>query len=295
MQTETTSTTSRKARKTAQPRAEVLPTRRDIEFNLPADKIKSWNAHGSHVTHFMNTLSILFPVGERFFIKAVRNYRDQITDEDLAKAVTAFIGQEAMHGREHEDYNDAVFAAVEDAEQQERFVKWLLGNLQKYAPKSYQLSATIALEHFTAIMADGLLRSPEILADAEPAFANVWTWHALEETEHKAVAYDVWEKVMGKGPLAYAQRASGLLTASAILWSVVGYYHLRTLRKEGELTNLKGWKGFFNVTLGQVGYFRKMAKPWADYFRPNFHPWDHDNRQFLKLLEDFPASVQKAS
>ena len=133
------------------------------------------------------------------------------------------------------------------------------------------------------------------LADAEPAFANVWTWHALEETEHKAVAYDVWEQVMGKGPLAYANRAAGLLVATPVLWSVVGYYYLRTLRKEGELSNVRGWKSFFKVGFGELGYFRKMAKPWADYFRPSFHPWDHDNRQFLKLLEDFPASVQQAS
>ncbi|ORE85038.1 hypothetical protein ATO7_16180 [Oceanococcus atlanticus] len=295
MQTETTSPTPRKARKASQPRAEVLPTRRDIEFNLPAGKIKDWNGHGKHLSHFMNTLSILFPVGERFFIKAVRNYRDQITDPELAKAVTAFIGQEAMHGREHEDYNDAVFAAIEDSEQQERFVKWLLGTAQKITPDSFQLSATIALEHFTAIMADGLLREPRILEGSDPAFANVWTWHALEETEHKAVAYDVWEQVMGKGALAYANRAGGLLVATPILWSVVAYYYLRTLRKDGELTNARGWKNFFKVSFGELGYFRKMAKPWADYFRPSFHPWDHDNRQFLKLLEDFPASVQQAS
>lgn len=292
MQTATTTAPSRKA---AAPRAEVQPTRRDIEFKLPTDKIKDWNGHGKHLSHFMNTLSILFPVGERFFIKAVRNYRDEINDEKLKAAVTAFIGQEAMHGREHEEYNDAVFAAIEDSEQQERLVKLLLGAAQKYTPDSFQLSATIALEHFTAIMADGLLQEPRILADSEPAYANVWTWHALEETEHKAVAYDVWEHVMGKGPLAYANRAAGLLIATPVLWSVVSYYYLRTLRQEGELTDPRGWKSFFKVGFGELGYFRKMAKPWMDYFRPGFHPWDHDNRQFLKLLEDFPASVQQAS
>ncbi len=200
-----------------------------------------------------------------------------------------------MHGREHEEYNDALFAAIEGSEQQEVFTKHLLGFFQKYTPKSFQLSGTIALEHFTAIMADGLLKEPRILQDADPAFANVWMWHALEETEHKAVAYDVWETVRGKGPLAYIERSGGLLVATPILLAVVSYYYLRMLHAQGQLTRPRGWRSFLRTTVGEVGYVRKLVKPWADYFKFDFHPWDHDNRQYLKLLEDFPASIQQAS
>ncbi|MGJ8668313.1 MAG: metal-dependent hydrolase [Oceanococcus sp.] len=275
--------------------ADVLPTRRDISFDLPTEKILDWNGGEKHISLFMNTLSILFPVGERFFIKSMRDHRDQIDDAELKKAVTAFIGQEAMHGREHEDYNDAVFAATQGTEQQEEFVKALLGMFQKWTPKSLQLSGTIALEHFTAIMADGLLKEPRMLENADPAFANVWTWHALEETEHKSVAFDVWEKVYGKGARAYAERVTGQLIATPILLAVTSYYFLRMLKLEGELSNRKGWRSFFRLTYGEVGYARKLVKPWADYFKFNFHPWDHDNRQYLKLLEDFPESVTQAS
>jgi predicted metal-dependent hydrolase len=171
----------------------MQPTRRDIKFNLPAERIADWNRNSVHLSHFMNTMSIVFPVGERFFIQSVRNYRDQVTDPELQKAVTGFIGQEAMHGREHEDYNQALFARAPSAKKFEDHIARLLGWAQKKLPESAQLSATIALEHFTAIMADALLKNPEMLGDADPRFAALWRWHALEETEHKSVAFDVWE------------------------------------------------------------------------------------------------------
>lgn len=264
----------------------MLPTRRDIHFGLPAEKIATWNKGNPHLSHFMNTLSIFFPVGERFFIQSVRNYRDRITDPELQKAVTAFIGQEAMHGREHEDYNEALFAAVPPARGIERFVARFLAFLQRRLPKSEQLSATIALEHFTAIMADALLKEPRILENADPAFADLWNWHALEETEHKAVAYDVWVAVRGKGPGAYLQRIAGMIIASMIFWAIAIPSYLRVLRHERKLTDLRGWRLLFRFTLGRVGFLRKLVLPWADYFRPSFHPWDHDNRELLQRVVD---------
>lgn len=296
MNTATENTTRRttKPASAAARAADVLPIRRDIRFELPQDKITNWNTD-KHNSLFMNTLSVLFPVGERFFIQSVRNYRDQIDDPKLKKAITAFIGQEAMHGREHEDYNEALFKAIEGTEQQEVFTKKLLDTFQKLTPKSFQLSGTIALEHFTAIMADGLLKEPRLLENADPAFAQVWMWHALEETEHKAVAYDVWQRVFGTGPRAYAERSAGLLVATPILLAVVSYYYVRMLKLEGELGNLKGWRSLSRMLVGDIGFGRKLVKPWAEYFKFKFHPWDHDNSHYLKLLEDFPASMQQAS
>ncbi len=91
----------------------LVPTRRSIRFNVDPKRISDWHTPGGPVlTAFLNTFSTILPVGERFFIDSVRAYRDQITDPELKKAVTAFIGQEAMHGREHEEYNDALFAGA---------------------------------------------------------------------------------------------------------------------------------------------------------------------------------------
>ena len=270
----------------------MMPTRRDLKFHLPADKISDWHGDGKHISAFLNSLSMLFPVGERFFMDSVRNYRDRVEDPELKQAVTAFIGQEAMHGREHQEYNDALFGESPSAARMERFVAALLNNMQKYTPKSFQLSGTIALEHFTAIMADTLLKNPEILEKADPRFAKIWNWHALEETEHKAVAYDVWATVMGKTPRSYAERGLGLIIATAILWPVVGVTYFNILREQKELANVKGWRTFLRFTFGEIGFLRKLVLPWTDYFKPGFHPWDHDNRHLLEQIEALVAEVE---
>ena len=271
----------------------VMPQRRDLAFSLPADRINDWNGGSVHFSQFMNTLSIFFPEGERMFIDAVRAYRDRITEPELKAAVTAFIGQEAMHGREHDEYNEALYAAVPQARDMERTVSRLLDSLKKRTPTAWRLSATIALEHYTAIMADGLLKDPRILENAQPQFARIWNWHALEETEHKAVAFDVWDRVMGRGPQAYALRAFGMLAATAIFWPLVANFYLRILRAEGKLTDVKGWRTLFRFTFGEVGHLRKLVLPWAEYFRPGFHPWDQDNSHYLEQIEALVAEVEK--
>lgn len=279
---------------TASPTGQIyMPTQRNLHFRLDPEKIADWNKDSLHISHFMNTLSLFFPVGERFFIDSVRHYRDRITEPELKKAVKAFIGQEAMHGREHEEYNGAMFAKVPATRGMERFVEALLNQVKKL-PSGWQLSATIALEHFTAILADALLTEPRILKDADPRYALLWRWHALEETEHKAVAFDVWEAVKGTGLRAYVERTAGLLLASLILWSIAIPFYLRVLYHEKQLTNLKGWGKLFHYAFGKVGTLRKLIGPWADYFRPSFHPWDHDNRELLDQLEVLAREVEAA-
>jgi predicted metal-dependent hydrolase len=273
----------------------VMPTRRDLKFRLPAERIADWQGEdGAHIAHFMNTLSLFFPVGERFFIDAVRQYRDRIADPELQKAVTAFIGQEAMHGREHEEYNEAMFAAVPATKSMERFVARFLKVLQERTPPRMRLSATIALEHFTAIMADGLLRDPRLLEKADPRFAALWRWHALEETEHKAVAYDVWEVARGRGTGAYLERTAGLVAATAIFWAIAIPFYLRVIQAEGRLTDVRGWRRFVRYTFTEQGFLTRLVRPWADYFRRDFHPWDHDNRHYLEQVDELVDGLKAA-
>jgi Predicted metal-dependent hydrolase len=200
----------------------MLPVRRDLHFHLPADRVCDWNGHGRMVSHFFNALSIFFPEGERFFIQSVRHYRDRVRDPELQQAVAAFIGQEAMHGREHTEYNALLEQAGLPAAACERRVVRLLTRVKRIQPPAMQLAATIALEHFTAIMADRLLRDFDAsMHGAEPHYARVWRWHALEETEHKAVAFDVFRAIFGNGLRAWALRAFGLLVATLIFWPMV--------------------------------------------------------------------------
>ena len=276
----------------------MMPVRRDYRFKLPSRKLRNWHRDGVPVSHFFNALSVFFPVGERFFISSVRNYRGGIRNAELRKAVSAFIGQEAMHGREHQAYNQLLVDAGLPAEALERFVEKLLGAVQKSAPASWQLSATIALEHFTAILADRLLDDRRMLDGADAAFKNLWLWHALEETEHKAVAYDVWREVMGEGAEAYAVRSVGmLLTSAAFVTLVLGFSAVLIEQDMAEHPprgqRLAAYRALSVFLLGRGGLMRSGFPAWLDYFRPGFHPWQHDNRELLRRLDEIAPAPPK--
>ena len=272
----------------------MMPTRRDLHFDIPAERIGDWHPQGRHVTHFFNALSVFFPEGERFFIHAVRHYRDRISEPQLKKAVAAFIGQEAMHGREHTEYNALMQAAGLPERRLEGVVTRLLERIKKHQPPALQLSATIALEHFTAIMADRLLGDERVLAGAEAHYARLWRWHALEETEHKAVAFDVYDRVMGRGPKAYVIRAAGLLGATLLFWPLVFGFHISMLRADPQARGLRGWLRLLDFQFGRTGALRKLVLPWLEYFRPSFHPWDQDNSRYLPQLEQITAQLSRA-
>lgn len=264
----------------------VLPTRRDLRFELPPERVKDWFQDSPHLSHFVNTFSLFLPVGERFFIDSVRRLRHHIDDPQLQQAVTAFIGQEAMHGREHDEFNRALMAALPQTAAIERFVAAVLRAVRRLPP-SFRLSGTIALEHFTAILAHALLSDPRVLAGAEPHYARMLTWHALEETEHKSVAFDVWNRVMGQGLAAYGLRSGGLVVATIIFWAIAIPAYLRVLQLDGQLGDRAGWRRLRRHWFTDTRFFPRLVRPWTDYFRRDFHPWDCDNRHFLSQLDAF--------
>lgn len=269
----------------------MQPIRRDLSFKLPANRINDWHARGLHVTQFFNTLSVFFPSGERFFIDSVRQFRkhEAVQSESLQKAITAFIGQEAMHGREHEDYNALLQAAGLPAQRMERLVIAILEHAKANTSAEVRLGFTVALEHFTAILADSLLSEPEVIEGSEPRYAALWRWHALEETEHKAVVYDVWDAVMGKGLRAYALRSSTMVVATAVFWALIVPFMIENVRRSGGARDLRGWASVLDFHWRRPGMLRRIVRPYFDYFRPDFHPWQHDNRALLADIERIAA------
>ena len=272
---------------------QIVP-REKLDFGLDGDIPKYWFGGDPFKTRLFDAMSTLFPEGEKFFITCVRDYRERITDPELQKQVTAFIGQEAMHGREHIEYNEALDADGVPAAAMERLVIRLL-KIGKMLPKADQLAITIALEHFTAILADILLREPRLLDGAEPRFAALWRWHALEETEHKAVAYDVYQAVIGKGFGAWLRRSVALAALTLIFWSLVVPFHLIIVARDGKLFDLKGWWTLFKFHWLSPGALRRIILPYFDYYRPGFHPWQHDNREFLSGIDSIADAYRAAA
>jgi predicted metal-dependent hydrolase len=268
----------------------VDPIRRNLKFLLPKSKVNDWNPGGRHITQFYNTLSIFFPAGERFFIQSVRHFRERLTDPSLRAQISAFIGQEGFHTREHEDYNAALQAAgLPVAALDQRVVQVL--EAVKRLPPEVQLATTVALEHLTAVLGDTLLRDPGLLADCDPHFAALWRWHAIEETEHKAVCFDAYEQVMGKGVQAYLLRSAAFVLANAVFWGLYLPFLLRMLQSSGGRGEVKGWATLLNFVAGRPGVLRRVLPEWLDFFRPGFHPWMHDNRHHLALAETLVREV----
>ena len=275
----------------------IMPVRRDIRFKLNPSRITNWHKSGTGVSQFLNTMSLFFPVGERFFIDSVRHYRDVAKDDpELKAAITAFIGQEAMHGREHEEMNELLNQAGCAANTQEKMVLNLLKLVQKITPKSFQLAATVSLEHLTAILGDMLLNNREhFFENADEGYAKIWMWHALEETEHKAVAFDVFQKAMKDHPIySYLLRVTSLPLATGIFFVLCYSFYVHNMARIGEGTNWKQWFTSFNYQWGKPGMLRQTIRPWLDWFKPSFHPWDHDNRQFLELVDSVVGDLLEA-
>lgn len=269
----------------------IMPVRRNLKFHVPDDTVLNWHDKGPGISQFFNTLSLFFPEGERFFINSVRKYRDQIDDPELQEAVRNFIGQEAMHGREHEDYNQKMVAAGLPVDKQEAIVTRLLSLISRFLPNAMQLSATVALEHLTAILADVLLREPELIDGSDPQYQKLWHWHALEETEHKAVAFDVFITAFGRGFKSWLLRASGLVLATVIFFSLFYPFYVINMYKTGKLFSLKDWWMSFKFQWLKPGGLRRVIIPWLDWFKPGFHPWDHDNREFLAEMDGLIGDV----
>ncbi|MFP5440056.1 MAG: metal-dependent hydrolase [Gammaproteobacteria bacterium] len=260
-----------------------IPVRR-MDYQFPADMPRYWYRGNPWLTHFMNGLSAVFPDGERFFIQSVRNYQDRIDDPVLQKQIRNFIGQEANHGKEHEAFNTLL---------EERFgvpmsriaayTKRRLGKAQERVPKVRQLAMTAALEHFTAIMAHQLLENPDVMEGLEAAYGDMFMWHAVEETEHKAVAYDVYQQVSGD----YAIRVQTMAVATVMFLAHQFAFMTWMVARDGKLGDIKGFIDLVKFLYVEPGPLRKMFGDYIDYYRRDFHPWMHDNRALItKRVEE---------
>jgi predicted metal-dependent hydrolase len=257
----------------------IKPQRMGFEFG---EKVPPyWLDNSYTLSHTMNALSVLFPQGEQFFVDSVRHYQDQINDPKLKKEVRGFIGQEAMHSLEHKSMNQHVRDQGMPVEELEQNLEVILGIARKL-PKRHQLAITCALEHMTAMMADMLLERSDVREDMHETMRPLWVWHAIEETEHKAVTYDVFNQVGG----TYAERTFYLAFSTAALGVVASYYTARMMLNDRKNFSLKdSARGLWRMW-GKNGTFSSLAPTWLEYFKPGFHPWDHDNSELIARFKE---------
>lgn len=218
---------------------------------------------------FYSGLSVTFPSGERFFVQSVRRFA-HLARGQLAQDVAAFVQQEGHHAREHAALNDLLTEAGYDAEALEARAQHRLDVATARGPLA-QLAATAALEHITAILAERLLTDPRHLAFAEPELRVLWRWHAVEEIEHKSVAFDVFMAATADwSPFKrWLVRILAMVRAVAHLCSVTLANVADILAAEGKRRWSLEFLIFACVRPGVVG---QLSGPFRRYFRPGFHP-----------------------
>jgi uncharacterized protein len=263
-----------------------VPTRR-ISFEESLQTVpRHFAADGDLIlSHIAAALSAVFPDGEDFFVRSVRHFRDQITDPALKRQVAGFIGQEAMHGREHRAFNNRLDELGYPTKKVERFTNWGLRTRERIAPPKANLAATAALEHFTATLAELVLTNEEVRnLFGNEEVRNLFLWHALEESEHKAVAFDVYKAVGGTERMR-------VWTMNFLRYGfVIGMTVQVTLAMLGDSATYRpgnvrrSWKKVRRSPLLR----RELWDQLREYNRPGFHP---DDRDTTALVEEWRAKL----
>lgn len=266
-------------------RASVTPpdlkiTPRDRRFGRDEATPRWWHGGNPYATALYNCLSATFPKGEAMFVESVRNFREH-ADGRLAGEIRAFTTQEVIHSREHLAFNRRAADAGYDLSRLDERVDYRL-SITRRRPPIVALAATTALEHFTAILAHELLADPRHLEGAERESADLWRWHAVEEIEHKGVAYDTWLAATADWSRWKRWKVKSLVmlyvTRNFIVDRTAGALEL--LRQDG-ITGVKAWLPLLWYMWGKPGVMRKIFAAWVHYFLPRFHPWNEDDRALI--------------
>jgi uncharacterized protein len=251
----------------------------DLETPLP----RHWCGGDAFRTALFNALSMSFPVGEQFFIDSVRNGLRALPPElqDKYKTeVQGFIGQEATHRRIHSLFN----GHLENqglvnawAPRAERNMQLLAG-----ANPLHALAITAANEHFTAILAEWMLRNHDLLDGCEPRLKTMWLWHSAEESEHKNTAFDLYTALGGSPEwrLKWFRRITVVFLTDTLRQTVNNLSH------DGTLWQWRTWKSAASYLFGRRGLIRQTFKPWRDYLREDFHPDQQASELSARWLSD---------
>ena len=268
---------------------------RQLLIDLKTPFALRWNGGDAFTSAFMNALSMSFPVGEQFFLDAVRQGLKQLPIEQQNKykdEVKGFVGQEATHRKLHSLYNQHLMAQGMVNHWEKRALK-RIAIMQTFDVR-HSVAATAATEHYTAVFAHWLLANPNFLAHADERLKTMWLWHASEESEHRCTAFDIY-KAMGGNELwrlRWMRRVTWFFLTDLLRQTVNNLWH------DDALFKLSTWRSAWRHLFAKGGLFRDSYALWRDYFKPDFHPAQHpDNlsQAWLKTHENAYSVVAQAT
>ena len=276
-------------------KSHLMPiVRTKLDFKLE-EIPRFWFGNDPFITRMFDALSLTFPDGERYFIQSVRLFRDQIQDQNLQDRVADFIRQEAQHGIAHDHMNQLMKLQGMPVDAFiKRLNKIFKFEIEKRSPE-YNIAMTAAAEHLTALMAETFFGQRNTLEAAHPYVRALLAWHAIEEMEHRDVAFDVMKDVA---------QVNENLRKFVLPWTTVLMFGFTVYRANVMLKhdgfgrierlkmNLKGLPWFF----GSKGTLTRMGQQYKDWFNPKFHPSQHpvvaNYDVWLKVYEETNDPIQ---
>lgn len=256
---------------------------RRLLIDLEQPVARHWCAGDAFLTAWFNALSMSFPIGEQFFIDAVRNGFKALPPQAqgaMRSEVQGFVGQEATHRRIHALFNAQIekHGLVNDWEPRARD---RLQQLEGTDPR-HSLAITAANEHFTALFAEWMLSHPHLLDNCEPRLKTLWMWHSAEEAEHKCIAFDVYQALGG----SHTWRATWMRRVTVVFLTDTLRQTVNNLRHDGTLWHWSTWRSAAHHLLGREGLLRQTFKPWLAYFGRDFHPDQQSSELSSNWLRD---------
>jgi hypothetical protein len=272
--------------------AHPIVPREKLQFGLDADDIpKYWMGGDPFKSRFWDALSIIFPPGEKYFMTSVRAYRDQITDPKMLQDIKDFNRQEAQHTLVHRQDNDRLRKQGVDVDALNNYVDQMLNKdyLTQYSP-AYNVAITSALEHFTSIIAHTLFDKRDVMKEADSRVRAMYAWHAIEEVEHKGVAYDV---MIDYAKVGYFKRVAALIHSSYMFPRTIFHVQRKLMIHDGFTLaqRMKMFAGGVWWMIKPGGLLQPMFKAYWHYYKPGYHPWQETEQPgYDEWLAAFNAS-----
>lgn len=248
----------------------------------------SFYMNNQFATIFFATLSVFLTYGEDLVIETARHHRDLLKDPILKQRVISLIGQEAIHSKLHNEFNDAIVELDYPVRLYRFLGEKFFDHIFLKFPQPLKLSLMAGIEHFTAVLAEYMMAHEQNFYFSDDAKTRaLWMWHMLEESEHKDVAYDVYQTLNGN----YALRVTGFFLAYFTILGLIPFSAtlVPVLRKPQEMLTAKFWKdarrGVKLIFSPKDGVFGSTQARIFDYLRRDFHPNDHDASEYFKYYE----------
>lgn len=232
-----------------------------------------WHGGSPFRSLFWTQLSTAFEPGETFFIDSARALRGTVKDPALLEEMNEFCKQEGHHTAQHLKFDRMNAAMGIDVEGCSRRYTRALDDAREKLDAMEMLAVTVALEHLTAGMASQHLSRPDLTRGADPNVDALWTWHAVEETEHKATCFDIYQAAGG----GYWRRAIIMPASWFMIIAISLYNTLHLLWRDKKLRDVKDVLSGLWYLFGWRGMFTSLLPTFLAFFRPRFHPWKHDD------------------